>query len=76
MATDPAQDLSSELVELEIGPVAHGGHCVARHEGRVIFVRHTLPGERVRARLTDAGETAKFWRAAVTESKVWRSWAA
>lgn len=51
------------VVELEIGPVAHGGHCVARHEGRVVFVRHTLPGERVRARLTDAGDQAKFWRA-------------
>ena len=33
-------------------PVAHGGHCVARHEGRVVFVRHTLPGERVRAVVT------------------------
>ena len=30
-----------------VGPVAHGGHCVARHEGRVVFVRHALPGERV-----------------------------
>lgn len=56
-----------EVVELEVGPVAHGGHCVARHEGRVVFVRHTLPGERVRARLTDAGETAKFWRADAVE---------
>lgn len=56
-----------DLVELEVGPVAHGGHCVARHEGRVVFVRHTLPGERVRARLTDAGETSKFWRADAVE---------
>ncbi|QGQ19508.1 TRAM domain-containing protein [Cellulomonas sp. JZ18] len=56
-----------DVVELEVGPVAHGGHCVARHEGRVVFVRHTLPGERVRARLTDAGETAKFWRADAVE---------
>jgi tRNA/tmRNA/rRNA uracil-C5-methylase (TrmA/RlmC/RlmD family) len=36
-----------------VGPVAHGGHCVARHEGRVVFVRHTLPGERVRVRVTE-----------------------
>ena len=36
-----------------MGPVAHGGHCVARHEGRVVFVRHTLPGERVRVRVTE-----------------------
>jgi tRNA/tmRNA/rRNA uracil-C5-methylase (TrmA/RlmC/RlmD family) len=39
--------------EVAVGAVAHGGHCVARHEGRVIFVRHTLPGERVRVRVTE-----------------------
>ena len=40
-------------LELEVGAVAHGGHCVARHEGRVVFVRHALPGELVRVRITD-----------------------
>ncbi|WPU10989.1 TRAM domain-containing protein [Pseudarthrobacter oxydans] len=54
-------------VVLDVGPVAHGGHCVARHEGRVIFVRHGIPGEKVRVRLTDAEEKAKFWRADVVE---------
>lgn len=54
-------------LELTIGPAAHGGHFVARHEGRVVFVRHGLPGERVRARLTDAGGKAKFWRADVVD---------
>jgi tRNA/tmRNA/rRNA uracil-C5-methylase (TrmA/RlmC/RlmD family) len=39
--------------EVVVGPVAHGGHCVARHEGRVVFVRHTLPGERVRVSVTE-----------------------
>ena len=38
---------------MTVGPVAHGGHCVARHEGRVVFVRHTLPGERVVVRVTE-----------------------
>ncbi len=57
---------ATELV-LDIGPVAHGGHCVARYEGRVIFVRHGIPGEKVRARLTDGGADAKFWRADVVE---------
>ncbi|MEJ5914194.1 class I SAM-dependent RNA methyltransferase [Pseudokineococcus sp. 1T1Z-3] len=55
------------LLELEVGAVAHGGHCVARHEGRVVFVRHALPGERVRARVTEAGEGASFWRADAVE---------
>ena len=53
-----------ELV-LDVGAVAHGGHCVARHEGRVVFVRHTLPGERVRAVVT--GTSAKFLRADAIE---------
>lgn len=47
--------------------MAHGGHCVARHEGRVIFVRHALPGELVRARIDPGGEGDRFWRAEVVE---------
>ncbi|MGH3627203.1 MAG: class I SAM-dependent RNA methyltransferase, partial [Sciscionella sp.] len=44
-----------DRLELTIGAVAHGGHCVARHEGRVVFVRHTLPGEQVIAEVTEDG---------------------
>jgi tRNA/tmRNA/rRNA uracil-C5-methylase (TrmA/RlmC/RlmD family) len=44
----------SDLLELVVGPVAHGGHCVARQDdGPVVFVRHALPGERVRAVVTE-----------------------
>ncbi|TVT39938.1 class I SAM-dependent RNA methyltransferase [Amycolatopsis rhizosphaerae] len=39
--------------EVEVGPVAHGGHCVSRFEGRVVFVRHALPGEFVLAEVTE-----------------------
>jgi tRNA/tmRNA/rRNA uracil-C5-methylase (TrmA/RlmC/RlmD family) len=51
------------LLELAVGEVVHGGWCVSRQDdtGWVIFVRHALPGERVRARITQA--TAKFARA-------------
>ena len=48
---------------LTVGAVAHGGHCVARAEGRVVFVRHALPGETVAARFTEAEPDARFWRA-------------
>jgi tRNA/tmRNA/rRNA uracil-C5-methylase (TrmA/RlmC/RlmD family) len=41
------------VLEFDVGAVAHGGHCVARVDGRVIFVRHALPGERVRAVVTE-----------------------
>lgn len=40
-------------LELLVGPVAHGGHCVARYDGRVVFVRHALPGETVLAEVTE-----------------------
>lgn len=53
-------------VELEITNVAHGGVFVARHEGRVIFVSDTLPGERVMARISDASQKS-FWRADTVE---------
>ncbi|MBW5422043.1 TRAM domain-containing protein [Streptomyces sp. BG9H] len=50
--------------EVEIGPVAHGGHCIARTaEGQVLFVRHALPGEKVIARVTEGEEGARFLRA-------------
>ena len=52
-----------DLIRLEVGAPAHGGHCVARHDGRVVFVRHALPGEVVEARLTEQGADARFWRA-------------
>ncbi|MFC4006852.1 class I SAM-dependent RNA methyltransferase [Nonomuraea purpurea] len=50
---------------MTVGPVAHGGWCVARHEGRVVFVRHALPGERVIADITE--ETSRFLRADAVE---------
>jgi tRNA/tmRNA/rRNA uracil-C5-methylase (TrmA/RlmC/RlmD family) len=54
------------LLELTVSDVAHGGWCVARQPGgRVVFVRHALPGERVRARIT--GTTARFARAEAVE---------
>lgn len=66
MSSDIATQTPADLV-VDVGPAAHGGHCVARHEGRVVFVRHGIPGEKVRVRLTDAGPEAKFWRGDVVE---------
>ncbi len=66
--------MSEELVEpppwpteltLTAGPPANGGSCVARHEGRVVFVRYALPGETVKVRVV--GDHGSYWHADVIE---------
>ncbi|MBI3690238.1 MAG: class I SAM-dependent RNA methyltransferase [Mycolicibacterium aromaticivorans] len=56
-----------DTVELELttGAAANGGSCVARHDGRVVFVRYALPGEVVRARVT--GDRGSYWHAEAIE---------
>ncbi len=44
---------------------ANGGSCVARHDGRVVFVRYALPGELVRARVS--AERGSYWHADAIE---------
>jgi tRNA/tmRNA/rRNA uracil-C5-methylase (TrmA/RlmC/RlmD family) len=66
-ATAPTGALPGDVLELTVGEAVHGGSCVARPDdkGRVVFVRHALPGERVRAVITQA--TAKLARADAIE---------
>jgi tRNA/tmRNA/rRNA uracil-C5-methylase (TrmA/RlmC/RlmD family) len=57
-----------DVLELAVGEPAHGGWCVARLDEDtrfVVFVRHALPGERVRAVVTQV--TARFARADAIE---------
>jgi len=54
------ESLIGTQFEAQIGKVAHGGHCVTRYNGRVVFVRHTLPGEIVRVQLTDGSQGDRF----------------
>src|SRR5580698_4607494 len=57
---------SPDLLELEVGAIAAGWVCVARApDGKVVFVRHSLPGERVRARVT--ASTSSYLRADAVE---------
>src|SRR3954462_6740797 len=48
-ATRPSQ---GALVEVTIDTLAHGGAGVGRLDGYVVFVRGTVPGDRVRAQIT------------------------
>ncbi len=50
---------------LTAGAPANGGSCVARYDGRVVFVRYALPGERVRVRVT--ADRGSYWHAEAIE---------
>jgi tRNA/tmRNA/rRNA uracil-C5-methylase (TrmA/RlmC/RlmD family) len=64
--TEISTEADDVLVELRTGSMAAGGGCVARApDGRVVFVRHSLPGELVRARIT--AETTSYLRADAVE---------
>ncbi len=59
----PPPDLGE--LTLTVGAPANGGSCVARHDGRVVFVRYALPGERVRVRVT--ADKDSYWHAETIE---------
>ncbi len=59
-----AEPTPAELT-LTVGAAANGGSCVARHDGRVVFVRYALPGERVRVRVT--ANRGSYWQAEAIE---------
>ena len=70
------RSLVGERFTADVGPVAHGGHCVVRLpvdtsvepvETRVVFVRHAIPGERVVLEITEGTEGDRFWRADAVE---------
>ncbi len=54
-----------DRLTVEIEAIAHGGHCVARFDGRVIFVRHALPGEQVEVVITGLGPKGRYLQADV-----------
>lgn len=54
-----------ERINVTIEKIAHGGHCIARHKGAVIFVRHAIPGENCTVEITSVG--ASFNRGDVVE---------
>ncbi len=56
-----------DVVELDLDRPAHGGFCVGRFDGQVVFARYGIPGERVRAEITEIGTGARFVRADVIE---------
>ncbi|MCR5976308.1 class I SAM-dependent RNA methyltransferase [Gordonia jinghuaiqii] len=53
-------------VEVTVDRPANGGEAVGRADGRVLFVRGAIPGERVVAEITDDRHDA-YWRAEAVE---------
>ncbi|MFZ4511753.1 MAG: class I SAM-dependent RNA methyltransferase [Candidatus Nanopelagicales bacterium] len=56
-----------DRIALDVTSMAHGGEAVARHEGRVVFVRDAIPGEGVIAELTSVPAHGRFMRARAVE---------
>jgi tRNA/tmRNA/rRNA uracil-C5-methylase (TrmA/RlmC/RlmD family) len=66
LTTEPtAVPPAPEHLTLTVGAPANGGSCVARHDGRVVFVRYALPGELVRVRVT--ADRGSYWHAETIE---------
>ena len=58
---------ATEDITIQVGQMAAGGHCVAQHDGRAVFVRHAIPGETVVARITGEGPSGRFLLADTVE---------
>lgn len=64
-AAEPALAAGAVIGPARVGPVAHGGHCVVRVDGRVVFVRHAIPGEVITVRVSEV--RSRFARGEVAE---------
>lgn len=71
MTDIPALDEQNigRILTVTTSAAANGGTFVARHEGRVVFVRGSAPGETVTVRVLpeDDKPGARFWRAEVVD---------
>ncbi len=57
---------TTRRVEVTVDRPANGGEAVGRADGRVLFVRGAIPGERVVAEITDDRHDS-YWRAEAVE---------
>ena len=60
MSADVTPLIVGNTITLDIGAIAHGGHFVARHEGKVIFVRHAITGEKAIVKITSTSKKLAF----------------
>ncbi len=48
-----AETIMTDIIELKLTGIAHGGEAFGKAEGRIIFVSYALPGERVRVQIVE-----------------------
>ena len=49
-----------DIITLDIGVIAHGGHFIARHNNQVIFVRHAISDEIANVKITSINSKLAF----------------
>ena len=49
-----------DIIPLDIGTIANGGHFIARHNDQIIFVRHSITGERANVKITAVNSKFAF----------------
>jgi len=49
-----------DIITLDIGTIANGGHFIARHNDQIIFVRHSITGERANVKITAVNSKFAF----------------
>ena len=49
-----------DIIALDIGTIANGGHFIARHNDQIIFVRHSITGERANVKITAVNSKFAF----------------
>ncbi len=49
-----------DILTLNIGDIANGGHFVAKHDNQIVFVRHAITGEIAKVKITAINSTFAF----------------
>ena len=49
-----------DIITLDIGTIANGGHFIARHNNQIIFVRHSITGEKANVKITAVNSKFAF----------------
>ena len=49
-----------DIITLNVGNIANGGHFIGRHNDQIVFVRHGLTGERANVKITAVNSKFAF----------------